>query len=156
MALKPGLRFVGVETEDAIAPLLSGEVAIMVGWPGEALAAQAQLPSVAYVLPEEGTMLWGNVLVVSAHSRSAHTAEQFINFLLRPAIGAQYVNEYGYATANEAALVLIDPELRDDPVLFPPTEVIGHGEWYLPLSPAGQQRYDEVWQQFMQAAGGEE
>ncbi|MBE7555052.1 MAG: spermidine/putrescine ABC transporter substrate-binding protein [Anaerolineales bacterium] len=152
LELKPSLTFVETETEGALAGLLSGEAVILVGWPGDALAAQSRNPAITYVLPEEGTFLWGDGFVISANSPNKDTAELFLNFLLRPEINAQIVNEYHYATANEAAYPFINPDIRNNPIVFPPIEDIEKGEWYLPLSPDGQKLYDQVWQHFMNAA----
>jgi spermidine/putrescine transport system substrate-binding protein len=55
--LKSSVVFVDVEVEKAIAPLVSGEVVIMAGWPGDALYARGQNDAIRYVLPEEGSML---------------------------------------------------------------------------------------------------
>jgi spermidine/putrescine transport system substrate-binding protein len=151
LELKPSLTFVEAETESALASLLSGEAVILVGWPGDALAAQSRNPAVTYVLPEEGTFLWGDGFVISANSSHKDTAELFLNFLLRPEINAQIVNEYHYATANEAAYPFINPDIRNNPIVFPPIEDIKKGEWYLPLSPDGQKLYEQVWERFMVA-----
>lgn len=153
LELKPSLTFVEAESEGALTGLLSGELVILVGWPGDALAAQSQNPAVTYVLPEEGTFLWSDGFVISANSPYKDTAELFLDFLLRPEINAQIVNEYNYATANEAAYPFINPDIRNNPIVFPPIEDIEKGEWYLPLSPDGQKLYEQVWQRFMSADG---
>lgn len=151
VALKPAVQLVEVEAEQAISPLLTGDAVILVGWPEDALLAQDQNPAITYVLPREGTMLWGDAFVISVRSSHKYTAELFLNFLLRPEISAQIVEAYYYATANEAAYALIAPELRRNPIIFPSRADITRGEWYLPLSPAGLKLYDQVWEHFMSA-----
>ena len=73
-----------------------------------------------YILPEEGTYLWGDRFVIPANSPRQYTAELFLNFLLRPDIGAQIVNENHYPLANEAAKPLVDPDMVNDPLIYPP------------------------------------
>ena len=156
LRLRPSLFFVDVESPSATAQLLDGAAVLMVGWPGDALYAQGHNPAISYVLPEEGSMLWGDGFVISAKSTRKHTAEVFINYVLRPEVSAQIVEQYYYATANEAALALIDPDIRDNPTIFPPRADIRKAEWYLPLSPEGQRLRDQVWQRFLSATPQEE
>jgi spermidine/putrescine transport system substrate-binding protein len=137
------------ETDKAIPVLLSGEAVIMVGWADDALQARQQNQAISYVLPEEGTLLWGDTFVIPANSPRKYTAEHFLNFLLRPEVSAQIVNENHYAIANEAAYALIDPEIINNPIVFPPGEVIKKADWYLPLSPAGEKLYADIWERFM-------
>jgi spermidine/putrescine transport system substrate-binding protein len=147
--LKPSLLFVDSDTSKAIPVLLNGEAAVMIGWGNDALSAQQQNETIAYLLPEEGTLLWGESLVIPTTSQNKEAAELFLNFLLRPEIGAQIVNEMHYATANEAAYPLILPELLQNPIIFPPAKTITASDWYSPLSPAGKKLYNEIWSRFM-------
>ena len=121
----------------------------MVGWGDDALNAKQENNSITYILPEEGTLLWGDAFVIPTNSPNKYTAELFLNFLLRPEIGAQIVNENHYAIANEAAYSLINPEIFKDPIIFPPAEVIQKADWYLPLSPAGEKLYANIWERFL-------
>lgn len=148
-ALKPVIHLAEVESASAVPSLLNGEIVILVGWAEDVRLARQTSNAVTYVLPAEGLTIWGDSYVIPTNSRRKATAELFLDFLLRPQISAQIVNEKYYATANEAAYPLIRPELLNDPVIFPPREDIKAADFYLPLSPAGQKRYDEIWERFM-------
>ena len=149
LALKPSLSFVEVEAEKATAKLISGEAAMMIGWTGDGVYASDKDPAIRYILPEEGALLWGDSLVISAASSNRYTAEVFLNFLLRPEIGAQIVNDYFYATANEAALAFVRPEIRDNPVVFPDKRDFAKGEWYAPVTDEMQKRHGDIWNRFL-------
>ncbi len=97
--------------------------------------------------------MWNDAFVIPARSEAKYTAEVFLNFLLRPEIAAEIVNYNRYATANEAALTSIDAELRDDPVIFPPSAALQNAEVIMPLSPAGQALHDATWRRFAEAMG---
>jgi len=75
----------------------------------------------------------------------------FLNFLLRPEISAQIVNTNYYPMPNDRAAEWIDPDILRDAVIFPPTALLKNAELILPLSPHGQQLYDETWARFMAA-----
>ena len=149
LELKPSLTLVDDPTSDAVQILLSGEAVIMVGWGNDALQARQENDAVTYVLPEEGTLLWGQSFVIPANSTRKETAELFLDYILKPEISAQITNQNRYATANQAAYSLIEPGIFNDPIVFPPAEMIRKSDWYLPLSPAGEAYYASIWERFL-------
>ena len=151
LELRQAVRFVGPYAEDAVPALLSGEAVILVGWAEDVLAAREENEAIVYVLPEEGALLWGDNFVIPANSPRKYTAEVFLNFLLRPEISAQIVNQNYYATANEAAHPFIDPDIVNDPAIFPPNEDLTNAEVYLPLSPEIDKLCIEIWERFLAA-----
>ena len=80
-------------------------------------------------------------------------AERFIDFMLRPENSARIVNEQHYPTANSAATPFIRPEFLNDPVLFPPPREMLRAEVLMPLSPAGTQLHEQIWQRYLAAPG---
>lgn len=102
-----------------------------------------------YVLPREGSILWGDNFTIPANAPNPATALVFLDFLMRPEIAAQITNNNHYATPNTAALPFIEPALRDDPVIFPPEADIQNAEIMLPLSPEGQARLEAAWATFL-------
>ncbi len=137
----------------SIAPaLIEGQAAMAFGWSFDALTAREANPNIAYILPEEGAILWGESLVVGASSSRKATAEAYVNFILRPEMSAQASNFLHFATANEAARSLVVPDVLNNPIIFPPNESLKKAEIVLPISPDGEKRYAEFWARFL--AGG--
>lgn len=151
IALKPWFLEVEVDSAKAAVPLLNGQVQVLVGWTIDYQTTHGVNAAVAYVLPEEGLPLWSDNFVIPANCRNRTGAEQLIDFLLRADISAQIVRERNYPTANEAALALIPPALRNDPVVFPPTEALRRAHFYLPQTPAAQELYRQAWTRFLHA-----
>ena len=149
LVLKAQNRVIGYTPATALAALASGEAAITYGWAGDVLRLREAKVPVRYVLPEEGSIQWGDNFVIPAASSRKYTAEVFINFLFRPEISARIVNEQHYATANQAALPLISPEIANDPVVFPATAEMARSEIHLPLSPEGAALHERIWQRFL-------
>jgi spermidine/putrescine transport system substrate-binding protein len=149
IALKKTVHWVEVDTPKAVARLLSGEAVILLGWPLDYQVAHAANPAVDYILPKEGTALWSDNFVVSAGSASVYTAATFINFLLRPEISARIVNEKNYPTANEAAIPLVDPAVRNDTVIFPSAEELRQAHFFLPIRIAKNSLYQQAWDRFL-------
>ena len=149
LTLKGRARFVDIEAENAIKPLLDGDVWILLGWNGDARMARDRNPAIEYVIPEEGTMLWGDSFVISAQSTRQYTAQAFLNYILRPDVGAEIVKTYYYATTNDGARNLLPADIVNDPLVFPPRSILIKNNFYQPHSPAGTKLYDEVWNQVM-------
>ncbi|MEK7787069.1 MAG: spermidine/putrescine ABC transporter substrate-binding protein, partial [Chloroflexota bacterium] len=149
LALKPGLHLLDSGPESLSQLLEQGEVIVSMGYAGDVFEARQLTPHVAYVLPEEGPLMWNESFVIPANSPNKATAELFLNFILRPEIAAQIANENYYATPNEAAYSFIDSEILNDPVIFPPNADLINAELILPLSQTGQKLYDEVWERFI-------
>ncbi len=149
LELKQPPVFVGETAEEALPLLLSGDVIILVGWAEDVLLSREENEAITYVLPAEGAMLWGDNFTIPANSPNKYTAELFLDFLLRPEISAQIVNENYYAIANKAAIPFIEPEILNDSVIFPPNESLTNSEVYLPLSLEIEKLYVETWTRFM-------
>ena len=147
--LKPHITLCEWEPAVAAPYLTSGEVVIAVGQADDVLEGQQQNPAIAYVLPEEGGILWGDNFVIPANSPNKQAAEKLINFLLRPEISAQIINETFYWLPNDAAMSLVDPEIRDNPAIFPPSEMLQNAEIILPLSPEGEALHAQAWERFL-------
>jgi len=152
IALKPDLvRLEDFDLETATGVLLSGRVVIAMGYAGDVLDAREQNDAVSYVLPEEGALLWSDTFIIPAASPRQTTAELFLNFVLRPEISAQIVNTNHFPMPNDAAVEWIEPDILQDPVIFPPTSLLKNAELILPLSQRGQQAYDDIWARFVAA-----
>jgi spermidine/putrescine-binding protein len=132
-----------------IPDLAEGKAVLAYGWAYDALLAAEQNLPIDYVLPEEGAVLWADYLVVPATSPNKTEAELFLNFLLRPDIGAMLVEESYYPVANDAALPLINPELRSNPILYPSEADLRNAELTLPLSKEGRQLRLDAWNRFL-------
>ena len=151
LILKTQALLIDLEWETAAPLLVDGQAVMAMGWAADVWETRAQRDDVLYVLPEEGALLWGDNFVIPSISSRKATAEAFLNFVLRPEISARFSNENHYATPNEAAWPLVDPEILADPVIYPPNEDLENAEILLPLSPAGQRLYDELWERFLGA-----
>ena len=129
--------------------LADGQVVVAMGYANDMIAGRTLNPAVTFVLPAEGPLLWNDTFVVPANSPHQATAELFLDFMLRPEISAEFVNKASFATPNDAALPLVLPKIADEPAIFPPKESLGKAEPILPLSPAGEALYADIWQRFL-------
>jgi spermidine/putrescine-binding protein len=131
--------------------MASGDIVIAMGDPGLFFESQKMGLTVEYILPEEGALMWADTYMIPANSPNQRTAELFINFLLRPEISAEIVNQKHYASANEAAQPFIDPQILNDSSIYPGNDLLEKAELVLPLTAQGQQLYEDIWERFSNA-----
>ncbi len=152
LKIKPHVHFLeDFDLNDSSKVMASGQVWISMGYAADAIRGHEINPAIRYVMPEEGALLWGDTFVIPASSPHPYTAEVFLNFMLRPEISAQMVNEQGYPMANDAARSLIHPDILNNPVIYPHDDDLKNASLILPLSPEGQTRYDNLWKHFLAA-----
>jgi len=95
-------------------------------WAGHSYSgvfASAKNENVEYLIPKEGAFIWTDTLAIPISAQHKYTAELFINFILRPDVSAKIANYLWYANTNKAAKELTNPEILQDPTLYPPEEV---------------------------------
>ncbi|RDE07691.1 polyamine ABC transporter substrate-binding protein [Pelagibacterium lacus] len=113
-----------------ISDLANGEICLAVGYSGDVFiaadrAAEAdQGVEITYVIPDEGTSLWVDMMAIPADAPNPDAAHAFINFILEPQIAADITNYVWYANPNTASLDLVDPDIAADPAIFPTAEVM--------------------------------
>ena len=83
----------------------------------------------AYIVPEEGAVKWVDAMAVLADAPHPCTAHTFINFMLNARNGARLTNWVFYASPNAAAEEFIDPEILEDPAIYPPTDIVENLEF---------------------------
>lgn len=150
--LKPHITLLDWEPAVSAPYLISGEAIIAIGQADDITAAKEAGADVAYVMPEEGGILWGDNFTIPANSENKENAEKLINFLLSAEISAKIINETCYWLPNDAALPLVNEEIRNNPAIFPPATAFQGAEILLALTPEAEARYEEIWQQFLAIA----
>ena len=123
-AVKPYIRY--FHSSQYIDDLGNGEICAAVGYSGDvfiAADAAADGVTIGYTIPKEGALSSFDLLAVPADAPHPDNAHQFINFLMEPEIIAAISNYVFYANLNTKATEFVDPEVRDNPGIYPPEAV---------------------------------
>lgn len=104
--------------------LLTGDTVYAVIYSGDAIVASFDDERISYTVPSEGSEIWVDSMAVLAQAPNPELANEFINFILRPDIGARLTNYVAYASPNAAALPFIDEDIRDNPLIFVSDEIM--------------------------------
>jgi len=91
--------------------LVSGEAALVEAWDGWCNYGIAENPDIKFVVPEEGSDLWADTMVIMKSSENLEAAHAFINHVLEPANHAQVAELVYYKVPNPGAMALVDPGL---------------------------------------------
>jgi len=87
-------------------------------------------------------------MVIPADSPNSAAALAFIDFAMRPEISASVTRFIGFATANAAAMPLLEPEVRNNAVIYPPAETRERFELQKVYSPDESRVFDRAWLEF--------
>ncbi len=106
--------------------LVSGEVDLAHGYSGDFFVAFDENDAwdqYGYGIPQEGGVAWVDNMAIPVTAEHPCTALTFIDFLLDAENGAALTNYIYYASPNTAAEAYIDPEILEDPAIYPTDEV---------------------------------
>jgi len=119
--------------DDVIDNMISGNKALAVVYSGDGAYIMSENEDLGFLMPEEGTNLWYDAMVVPKNAQNPLLAQEFINYTLtyEAALGnSEYV---GYSSPNEEVML----ELSGEEGMY------GAYEAYIPRS--GYEK-DEVFQ----------
>jgi spermidine/putrescine transport system substrate-binding protein len=135
-------RFTG---NDYIQDLNAGNIVACEAWSGDVLALQADNPDIKFVVPEEGLSLWSdNVLVPNKGAHKAN-AEALLNYYYDPQVAATlaaWVNYICPVQGAKQAMEKVDPELVDNPLIFPDESVLSKASGFMALDEAKSKQYE--------------
>jgi spermidine/putrescine transport system substrate-binding protein len=132
--------------------LVAGEVDVALEYSGDVFQVMEDNPDIRYVIPSEGAMLWSDNVCLLAKAPHKEIAEQFLNYLLEPEVGAALSNYLRYATPNQAALPLVNEADRNDPGLYPPDDVLARMFFFSDVGSANQ-LYEDAWNDVLSSHG---
>lgn len=128
--------------------MIQEEAAIAVTYSGEAADMMWENESIQYILPEEGSNLWFDNMVIPHTAQNEEAAYAFINFMLDPEVAAQNADYIGYSTPNESALSYLPEETIEDEQFYPTQEMIDRLEVYEDLGREYTGIYNDLFLEF--------
>jgi spermidine/putrescine-binding protein len=144
----------GIKVFDSDSPktaLIAGDVDLGMTWTFEALAAQQEKPSIQYVYPTEGAILWQDNWVMLDGAAHPDAAYAWLNYTMQGDVFWLTLRDYTYTNPNTAALEYAktnQPEIykayADSPITNPPAEAIANGHGIEDVGDATP-LYDNLW-----------
>ncbi|SDI35758.1 polyamine ABC transporter substrate-binding protein [Pseudomonas panipatensis] len=119
-ALRPNLRY--IDSERYIQDLNDGKLCVAMAWVGDALHAANAGQPVHFMVPQEGSVLFIDSLVIPSSAEHRDQALRFIDYLMQPKVAAQITSATLYPNGNADAASFLDPALRSQAGLYPDQE----------------------------------
>lgn len=97
----------GVKIFDSDSPktaLIAGDVDLGIVWTGEAEIARRELPSIEYIYPTEGAILWQDNYAIPVGAPNLDAAYAWLNYSLQGDLFWRMLDEFPYTNPNLAAL----------------------------------------------------
>lgn len=132
------------ENEQYKTGLASGEFLLTHGYSGDLMMVQSENEDIKIVVPREGTALSFDDMVIPATAEQVELAHQFINFILDPEVAAELTEYIYYLCPNKPSYALLAEEIQNDPILFPPDDVVAKLEMIQDLG-ADNVKYTRLW-----------
>ena len=137
-------RFTG---NDYTTDLAKGNVAISMAYSGDVVSLQSDNPDLRFAYPEEGNVIFTDELMLPAGVEHPYAAETMINYLYEPEVAATlaaYINYISPVKGAKEILAKSDPDIAENPLIFPPDDVQAKLKAYPALEPADERAMQEA------------
>lgn len=142
IAQKPRvLAYVGDEVKDK---MIGNEAALAVVWSGDAVFMKRENPDLEYVIPQEGSNIWFDAMVIPKTSKHKKEAELFINYMCSTDVAYKNADFIGYSTPHSEAMAKLPAELTSDRTVYPAENDLSNSEVFDDLSDV-LSVYDRIW-----------
>ncbi len=128
LKLRPNIRY--FHSSQYINDLANGDICVAIGWAGDVWQAANRAKeakngvNISYTIPKEGALAFFDVFAMPADAKNKDEAYQFLNYLMRPDVMAHISDHVYYASGNKASTPLVSKEVRDNPGIYPPPDVM--------------------------------
>ena len=136
------------ETKDK---MVAGEAALALMWSGDVLYAMDKNENLDYAVPQEGSNVWIDPMVIPASAKNKENAEKLIDFLCRPDIAQRNCEYIWYSSPNTAAIELMGEDYTDNPTINPSQDVIERCEFFHDIPDDKLSIYNNFWGQVKKA-----
>ncbi len=130
--------------------LVSAEFLMSHGYNGDVMQVMEENEDIRYAVPQEGTSLASDDMVILKDAKQVELAHAFIDFLHDPQVAAENTDYVWYLCPNMAAYPLIGEEVRNDPSVNLPPELLAKCEVIRDLGEENQ-KYVRIWDQIKAA-----
>jgi putrescine transport system substrate-binding protein len=146
--------FHNIDTAGQIEAMANGDACVAIDSNTDAFLARKRAKeanngiNINYVIPDEGSLIWFDLLAIPKDAPHVHNAHRLINYLMDPKVIADITDYIGLANANSASTLLLDPSIASDPMVYPPPETIKRLSPTPEYTPEQTRAITRLWQKF--------
>jgi putrescine transport system substrate-binding protein len=152
MKVRPYIRL--INSSKYIEDLANGEICLALGWSGDVLLAADRSEeagkgfTIKYNIPKEGAVMFFDSMAIPADAGNVKNAHIFIDYMLRADVAAKNSNFLSYANSNAASWAAVDAEVKNNPNVFPPAELMTKLVPDMPESADFTEALNRTWTRF--------
>jgi spermidine/putrescine transport system substrate-binding protein len=116
-------RFTG---NDYSTDLTKGNIWVALAYSGDLVQLQSDNPDLEFVYPDEGAMTFTDNMMIPAKAENIYAAETMMNYVYEPEVAATlaiYVNYLSPVKGVREVVERTEPEIANNPLIFPPDEI---------------------------------
>lgn len=134
----------------------SGEAWLAPYYAGDAATLVAENDKIGFAIPtKEGTNFFVDAMCIPKGCRNKRGAEAYINFLCDPEIAAANMEYIGYSTPETAAKELLPEDVVNNPIFYPPQEILDNSEVFVALPEETSELLDTLWAEVKMGGPGQ-
>ena len=137
-------RFTG---NDYSTDLAKGNIWVALAYSGDLVQLQSDNPDLKFVFPDEGAMAFTDNMMIPAKAEHVYAAETMMNFVYEPEVAAKlaiYVNYLSPVKGIREIVEKEDPDIANNPLIFPPDEITAKLHPYPALSEADEREMKQA------------
>jgi putrescine transport system substrate-binding protein len=152
MSIRPYIRL--INSSKYIEDLANGEICLAMGWSGDALQARDRAKeagkgiTIKYNIPKEGAVMFFDDMAIPADATHVKNAHLFIDYILRADVAAKNSNFLNYANSNAASWPAVSADIKNNPNIFPPPDLLKKIVPDLPESEEFTRALNRTWTRF--------
>ena len=125
--------------------VISGVAAAAIVYNGDAIQTVSKEPEkYGFIVPKEGSEIWIDSMCIPAKAPNLEAAHKWINWVLKPEVGASLSNYNQYATPNDAAIPFLNKADLENPGIWPTPEIFKTLHFVKDLG-KGNKIIDQAW-----------
>jgi len=144
--LKPAIA--AFDTDAWQNQIVAGDLLLAMCYSSDAVKIAKENPQLKFVIPQSGSSLWTDTIVIPKSAPNSSGAYEWINFILQPEISAQLSARLSIATPNRAGFEELPKKIQKNANLFPPEAILGKCERITPLGKV-EEIYARYWTELL-------
>ncbi|MEO8328841.1 MAG: spermidine/putrescine ABC transporter substrate-binding protein [Candidatus Nanopelagicales bacterium] len=129
--------------------LAKGDLKACMAWSGDVIQLQFDNPDIVFVVPDAGAILWSDNMLVPNQAQHKKNAELWMNYYYEPKVAAQlaaWVNYICPVAGAKEEMEKLDPDLANNPLIFPSDEDYAKLSIFRALTDAENQQFTQEFQ----------
>lgn len=134
------------KSDGVITILVDEDASIGMAWNGDLSKAKHENPNLEFIYPKDSFVIWIDNLAIPKNAPHRENAYKFLDFMLRAESAKAVSMINGFPTANEAGKKLLPEDIRNNPIIYPPRDILRRGQFQTDITDEALDLYEKYWE----------